>query len=259
MLNLLEQSPKPQVLYLSYQCNKLWKLGPLWPRYSFSRGLPSSSSRNILGSCGKITVKPSFNNLTELDHHASKSNDTEGCVSKLMALKSIGFLLKVGISTRYHGVPNFETGSDIFWIYRSWKSTVFIAEHLRGRCYVPPPMVPLIPLPAPAWQSLGSSTDQYMILPVFFLGFLPPFRPLALGVALDVGNKGSWQCAAVGRASHYDRHRHRPTHAPGDGHKGDILLDFRCPKNWNVALDFDLWFIWSRTSHTLCTSGNLSI
>ena len=220
MLNLLEQSPKPQVLYLSYQCNKLWKLGPLWPRYSFSRGLPSSSSRNILGSCGKITVKPSFNNLTELEHHASKSNDTEGCVSKLMALKSIGFLLKVGISMRYHGVPNFETGSRHFLNLSQLKSTVFIAEHLRGRCYVPPPMVPLIPLPAPA-QSLGSErTDQYMILPsVIFLGSLP-FRPLALGVALDVGNKGSWQCAAVGRASHYDRHRHRPTHAPGDGHKG---------------------------------------
>lgn len=155
--------------------------------------------------------------------------------------------------------PEFLDGFRHFLNLSQLKSTVFIAEHLRGRCYVPPPMVPLIPLPAPA-QSLGSSTDQYMILPsVIFLGSLPPFRPLALGVALDVGNKGSWQCAAVGRASHYDRHRHRPTHAPGDGHKGDILLDFRCQKNWNVALDFDLWFICSRTSHTVCTSGNLSI
>ena len=103
MLNLLEQSPKPQVLYLSYQCNKLCKLGPLWPRYSFSRGLPSSSSRNILGSCGQNHCEAK---LQQLDG-ARKSNDTKGCVSKLMALKSIGFLLKVGISTRYHGVPNF--------------------------------------------------------------------------------------------------------------------------------------------------------
>lgn len=142
-----------------------------------------------------------------------------------------GVCLKIDAWKKIHWIPTESWHFyEISWRPEFWdrfrhflnlsqlKSTVFIAEHLRGKCYVPPPMVLLIPLPAPAWQSLGSSTDQYMIL-----GFLPLFRPLALGVALDVGNKGSWQCAAVGRASHYDRHRHRPTHAPGDGHKGDIF------------------------------------
>ena len=105
-------------------------------------------------------------------------------------------------------------------------------------------------------QSFGS-TDQYMILPsAIFLGSLP-FRPLALGVALDVGNRGSWQCAAVGRASHDRRHRQRPTHAPGDGHDGDktprliASHSLQMPNN----LKFCFRFLADDLKHHICTCG----